>query len=166
MIFWKGRGLLILVFAVLGGSAFAGLFTAISHRSSTEWNTAITLIGASIGAWISALTFCKPEQRTLLDPTTGKPVILIQSHDLYFISARSWAILSSLVAVFTIFLAIAAGPPDEIPAGASAPSGKAKSLFSNVNSLIDTYKNKEVHGNNFAAEKLAQDLSPNCVTRQ
>ncbi len=161
MIIWKGRGLLILLFAALGAMAFAAAFKAISHGPLSEWNTVAGMIGASVGIWVCAMTVCKPNQQTFLDPATRSPIVLKRTHDLYFLSARSWAILISLVTVATIMLTLAAVSPLNKPAEPSSLSGKTTSEFTNANRLIDIYKDKVAHGNTAAAESLAEVFATN-----
>ncbi|MCW0220973.1 MAG: hypothetical protein OJI67_21780 [Prosthecobacter sp.] len=140
MIFWKGRGLLILLFAV--GGFLAG--SALNSTTFAVW-------GGALAVWLFAFTLGKSSQQTLLDPETHQPVILKRSHTLYFLPPIVWAIGFTCLALFVTFA------PEE-DTGPEA-SNTAQDLFNKADDLISNQDNGTANGNTPEALKLAQEFS-------
>lgn len=99
MIIWSGHGILIVLFALLGAIAgsFAGGGVArmIHPEAAPDVSVLGAIIFATAGVWLYALTIGRTTSKTLLDPATGRPVVLHKRHSLFFIPAFGWAIIST-----------------------------------------------------------------------
>src|SRR4051812_44505071 len=83
MIIWGGHGVLIPIFGIigmLGGGFLAGAIGGAVTKGDTNAMVGMSSIGSGIGAaamlWLYALTLGKTKDLRLLDPATGRPVIL------------------------------------------------------------------------------------------
>ncbi len=89
MLIWKGHGILIIVFGVIGGLVCGVLTTGV--YAATHWSWMLRFIvaanfwGAAAAIWLYAKTMGKTVQQTYLDPTTHRPVVIRTSHSLFFI---------------------------------------------------------------------------------
>jgi hypothetical protein len=139
MIIWKGRGILILLFA-LGGFVPGVLLDSMT----------LAFWGAAAGAWLFALTVGKTTQQLLVDPQTQQPVVLKRAHTLYFIPPKGWAVLFTTLALFITFM-----PKNEQSEGSSA----AQVAFKEADNLITSSVNGTVHGNTPQAIAVAKEFA-------
>jgi hypothetical protein len=182
MLIWKGHGILILVFGVIG-SVSSGIMMAKLH-SATQWEWVrdamvyIPFWGAALVIWLYALTMGKTTTQTYFDPATQQPVVIRNSHTLFFIPPVPWAILATLIAC-AISLMSLFGPPvstqerstafigstaDNDSYAFSGPSVASvtpagQSAFDAANRLITLGKGQTAFGNTPAAEKLAAEFA-------
>lgn len=136
MIIWKGRGILIVLFAILG---FAGGVALDSIK------LAVWLAAAAV--WLVALTFGKTTQKVLLDPQTGQQVVFKNSHTLFFIPAKGWAVLMTIFALFMTF----APEKEKGPESSEA----AQAAFKQADDLVSRKSGTGAHGNTPEATALA-----------
>lgn len=159
MLIWKGHGILILVFGVIGGLAL-GMLTAGAY-AATHWGWVGRLIiaanfwGAAGAIWFYAKTMGKPVEKTYLDPATHSPVVIRSSHSLFFIPPVPWAILATLVACLMTVVSFMMPSENFLDGASSSASSAEKTAFDRANSLITSDKGKEAYGNTPEAEKLA-----------
>lgn len=139
MIIWKGRGILILLFA-LGGFVPGVLLDSMT----------LAFWGAAAGVWLFALTVGKTTQQVLVDPQTQQPVVLKRAHTLYFIPPKGWAVLFTTLALFITF-----SPRNEQSEGSEA----AQTAFKEAEKLITSSGYGSVHGNSPQAIALAADFA-------
>lgn len=144
MIIWKGRGILIALFAI------AGLFVGAALNSSI-----LAAWGAAAGAWIFALTVGKTTQQVLVDPQTQQPVVFKRVHTLYFLPPKFWAFLLTIVAVL-----ITVAPRDEMEEG----SETAQAAFKAADSQISSVSKGGINGNTPEAAALAKEFAVSAKT--
>ena len=163
MLIWKGHGILIIVFGIIGGLV-CGFLTAGVY-AATHWSWVLRFIvaanfwGAAAAIWIYAKTMGKTVQQTYLDPTTHRPVVIRTSHSLFFIPPVPWAILATLLACMMTVMSFTKPTEDFMDAAGSSASSPGKSAFEEANSLIAMDKGQETYGNTPEAEKLAAAFS-------
>jgi|GEM_PF-870156 len=163
MIIWKGHGILIIVFGVIGG--LVGGFLTAGVYAATHWSWVLRFIlagnfwGAAAAIWLYAKTMGKTVQQTYLDPTTHRPVVIRTSHSLFFIPPVPWAILASLLACWMTVMSFTKPAEDFMDAAGSSASSPGKAAFDEANHLIAMDQGSEAYGNTPAAEKLAAAFS-------
>lgn len=182
MLIWKGHGILILVFGVIGAVS-SGIMLAGLH-SVTQWEWVrhamvyVPFWGAAAVIWLYALTMGKTTTQTYFDPATQRPVVIRNSHTLFFIPPVPWAILATLIACAISLMALFEPPVSTHEKstalfGSSAdndscafngpsiasvtPAGQA--AFDAANRLITLGKGQSAFGNTPAAEKLAAEFA-------
>ena len=161
MIIWKGHGILILVFGLLGATATSLLVVASSAITHWSWLSHLVLCspfwGAAAAIWLYAKTLGKTVEKTYLDPTTHQPVVLRSSHSLFFIPPVPWAIIATVfacMASLSIFVS-----PSSLMEGSTAGTAPGESAFQDANRLIGSDHGTEAYGNTLKAEKLAADFA-------
>lgn len=163
MLIWKGHGILILVFGILGG-LLAGFATA-SIFAATNWEWAHRMVvpsnlwGAAIAIWLYGRTLGKTIVKTYVDPATRMPVNIKSSHTLFFIPATPWAVLAAVLACLTTMGAFNEPAEAFMSDSQLAVAAPGKAAFKEANRLIDSDKGKTAHGNTPDAEKLAAVFS-------
>lgn len=163
MLIWKGHGILILVFGVIG-SLVCGMLTAGAY-AATNWAWVARLIvaanfwGAAGSIWLYAKTIGKTVEKTYLDPATHSPVVIRSSHSLFFIPAKAWAFLATLLACVMTIVSFTLPLDHFMDGGNSSNSSAEKTAFDQANHLISADKGKEAYGNTPEAEKLAEAFS-------
>ena len=163
MLIWKGHGILIIVFGVIGGLVCGVLTTGV--YAATHWSWMLRFIvaanfwGAAAAIWLYAKTMGKTVQQTYLDPTTHRPVVIRTSHSLFFIPPVPWAILATLLACMMTVMSFIMPAENFMDAAGSSGSSAGKGAFEEANSLIAMDKGQEAYGNTPEAEKLAAAFS-------
>ncbi len=161
MLIWKGHGILILFFGIMG-SLICGMLTAGVY-AATNWTWVARLIvaanfwGAAAAIWLYAKTIGKTVEKTYLDPATHSPVVIRSSHSLFFIPAKPWAILATLLAC--VMTVVSFNLPSEHFMDRASSASLEKTAFDQANHLITADKGKEAYGNTPEAEKLAEAFS-------
>ena len=159
MLIWKGHGILIIVFGVIGGLVCGVLTTGV--YAATHWSWMLRFIvaanfwGAAAAIWLYAKTMGKTVQQTYLDPATHRPVVIRTSHSLFFIPPVPWAILATLLAGWMTVMSFTKPAEDFLGSASSAE----KTAFEEANRLIAIDKGPEAYGNTPDAEKLAAAFS-------
>ncbi len=160
MIIWKGHGILILVFGVLGAVAMSAVVVAAAAVTHWGWIARLMLCaplwGAAGAIWLYAKMIGKTVEKTYLDPTTRQPVVLRSSHSLFFIPPVPLAIIATVLACLAS-LSIFVRPPSLEGGGAGRTDGEA--AFQDANRLIGSDHGTEAYGNTPEAEKLAADFA-------
>jgi hypothetical protein len=163
MIFWKGHGILILVFGVIGVVAGTSIGDFLYSATHWEWVGSLRLCwplwGAAAAIWLYARAVGKTTQRVLIDPATQRRVLIESTHTLYFLSGTVWAVLVTLIAGFATVMALMLPSSPSDFDGMAAESGPGKAAFEEANSLIEMDKGAEAYGNTPEAEKLAAAFS-------
>ena len=156
MIIWSGLGILIPLLTIFG--VFAG--TAISARlGHPAMGLGLGLGMAAIANWgLWQLVYPK-RPRILLDPSTGRPVVLVPRHDLFFIPARVW---TWLLAILALPLLLIGGVGEHAIAKEDALPGCKE--FKAANKLIATNSTGTTHGNSEAAKTAAAEFSSSMKT--
>ena len=100
-IIWSGKGFLVAVFTV-GFSLIANLITNSITGSGVYWDAhkwplAVSLFVSAVACWFVGRFFQNGKAQVLIDPKTGKEVVLRKSHTLFFIPIIWWA---PILAVF------------------------------------------------------------------
>jgi hypothetical protein len=163
MIFWKGHGILILMFGVIGAVAGTSIGGFLHGATHWEWIGRMRLCwplwGAAAAIWLYARTVGKTTQRVLLDPATQRRVLLESSHTLYFLSGTAWAVLVTLMAGFASVMAVMLPSSPSDFDGMAAESGPGANAFEQANHLISMDKGQEAYGNTPDAERMAADFA-------
>lgn len=163
MLIWKGHGILILVFGILG-ALLTGMAWAAGY-AATHWEWMLRMLkpanawGVVLGIWLYGRTIGKTVIKTYIDPATNREVVIKKSHTLFFIPPMLWAVLTALMACMVTVESFNK-PVDELlselKSGGSSPGSAA---FTEANNLIDMDKGKTAYGNTPDAEKLAAAFS-------
>jgi hypothetical protein len=93
-IIWTGKGFLVAVF-VFGSSLIANLITnamtgSASYWEAHKWPFADSLFVSGALCWSVGRQLHSKPARVLLDPNTGKQVVLRNSHTFFFIPVMWW----------------------------------------------------------------------------
>jgi hypothetical protein len=93
-IIWSGKGFLVFVF-VFGFSLIANLIVNSVTGSGAYWDAhkwpfAVSLFISAVVCWFVGRYFQNLNARVLIDPKTGREVILRESHTLFFIPVVWW----------------------------------------------------------------------------
>lgn len=163
MLIWKGHGILILVFGILG-ALLTGMAWAAGY-AATHWEWMLRMLkpanawGVVLGIWLYGRTIGKTVIKTYIDPATHQQVTIKKSHTLFFLSPMIWAVVTGLMAC-VVTVESFNKPTDELlselKSGGSSPASAA---FTEANNLIDMDKGKTAYGNTPDAEKLAAAFS-------
>jgi hypothetical protein len=100
MIVWRGAGILVIVFALFG--AFVG---QVIGQSLLHWRDASGLVGLGlivVGAplvWWRGRALNRRAGRVLVDPATGRPVVLRTTHSLFFLEMEYWAVVLVVIGI-------------------------------------------------------------------
>jgi hypothetical protein len=150
MIIWRGKGILVLLIAILGfmgGIALAvgaaGVF-GIAKEQTARFGPPFGLLIAAVGNFYFARYLDDPaKHRTLVDPRTNQTFVFKDSSSLMFIPVRFWTYIFIVFACLTLALAVVGKVPQaptrkaEAPArcerGYAAPSSLTRSLTSFCN---------------------------------
>ena len=100
-IIWSGKGFLVAVFT-FGFSLIANLITNSITGSGVYWDAhkwplAVSLFVSAVACWFVGRFFQNGKAQVLIDPKTGKEVVLRKSPTLFFIPIIWWA---PILAVF------------------------------------------------------------------
>jgi hypothetical protein len=141
MIFWKGRGIFIALFALVGfvvGTVFG--------------STIVAFWAAAAAVWTFAFTLGKTRRQILLDPESHREVVVKHIHSLYFLPPKFWAAVLTMFALFMTF-----APSKE---KGDAASQAAEAQFEAANSLISSNDDGNIaHGNSKEALAMATSFS-------
>lgn len=159
MLIWKGHGILIPVFGVLGALVASVPYFMLAAITQVGFlinmGPAVACFGAAVGIWIYGAFIGKTTEQTLLDPQTGQPVIYRRSHTFWFIPPLPWAILAALLGMFMAVMGVFMPTTGS---GSKTASGGEK-LFEAADDMIRSDKGKEAFGNNTKARALAADFA-------
>ncbi|WP_395744707.1 hypothetical protein [Prosthecobacter sp.] len=163
MLIWKGHGILILVFGILGG--LLGGAGAAAAYAATHWEWMLRMVGpanlwgASMAIALYGRTIGKTISKTYLDPATRLYVDIKTSHSFFFIPAIPWAVLVAVMASVSTVRSFTAPAVDFMSDSQLAAAAPAKAAFKEANRLIDMDQGKTAYGNTPDAEKLAAGFS-------
>ncbi|MRX06376.1 hypothetical protein GJ697_00845 [Pseudoduganella sp. FT25W] len=108
MIVWRGYGILVLVFTVIGyalGKVGAeqiwGTPLAPNYRQGAE--LAGMLLAAAIVYGLHRLIEARQAPRAFVDKATGEEIIVKPRHDLFFIPLKIWPYILALLGVWFFF---------------------------------------------------------------
>lgn len=159
MIIWKGHGILILVFGVIGAVAGSMLGGVLFAGTQSIWMGRVSMCapfwGAALAIGLYAKTMGKSSVQSLLDPATQRHVLIRKSHTLFFIPPMPWAVLAILAACVVSFFAVV------VPSSSFEREKEVAgtSAFEQANELISADQGQEAYGNTPEAEKLAADFA-------
>lgn len=105
-IIWSGKGFLVAV-TVFGFSLMAKFITnsltgSRAYWDAHKWPMAISLFASAAACLPLGLYFHELGSRVLIDPKTGKKVVLRQSHTLFFIPVLWWPPLLALIGLIAL----------------------------------------------------------------
>jgi hypothetical protein len=164
MLIWKGHGILILVFSVIASVAASLVVSTLFAVTHWAWMGRLLVCapfwGAAAAIWLYAKTMGQSTTNTYLDPATHQPVVIRNSHTLFFIPPVPWAILATIVACAMSLLAVFISE-DRLQPHSSVVEGSssAKAAFVEANRLITIGKGQQAFGNTPDAERLAAEFS-------
>jgi hypothetical protein len=93
-IIWTGKGFLVAVFA-FGFSLMANLISnsltgSGAYWDSHKWPLGVSLFVSAVACWFAGRFFQNRKAQVLIDPRTGKEVVLQKSHTLFFVPMKWW----------------------------------------------------------------------------
>ena len=105
-IIWSGKGFLVAVF-VFGFSLIANLVSNSVTGSGAYWDAhkwpfAVSLFVSAVTCWFVGRFLRVQKARILVDPKTGKEVVLRQSHTLFFIPVMWWGPILAVFGLISI----------------------------------------------------------------
>jgi hypothetical protein len=98
MIIWKGYGLLVAVYAIVG--FVSGVLFSNAIGTDHTWPVALSLSLAAAANYFTAKKF-ESKSKILIDPETGQQVILENDNSLFFIPMKYW---TYIIAGFALLL--------------------------------------------------------------
>jgi hypothetical protein len=96
MIIWKGYGLLVAVYAIVG--FVIGVLFSNAIETDHTWPVALSLSLAAAANYFTAKKL-DSKSKILIDPETGQQVILKNSDSLFFIPMMYWTYIIAGLAV-------------------------------------------------------------------
>lgn len=151
MIIWKGLGILVPVFAILGSIAGSVAGSLLGHPGL---GAGLGLGAAAIGNWFIWKAINAQPGKVLVDPQTGQQVMLKSTHSLFFIPAGFW---TWPMLLFAVFLTLgAAGAKKSQERDEKTPGYKE---FEAAHALIGSGSKGQIHGNTEAAKSAAREFS-------
>ena len=96
MIIWKGYGLLVAVYAIVG--FVIGVLFSNAIDTDHTWPIALSLSLAAAANYFTAKKL-ESKSKTLIDPENGQQVILKRSDSLFFIPMMYWTYIIAALAV-------------------------------------------------------------------
>lgn len=103
MIFvWTGWGVLVLLYG-LAGLLVGGVIGNVAGLGSRQLITiGICEVLAALGVWFTGVRLNGQPGRRLVDPKTGKDVVLRRRHTLFWIPMQYWAPVLALIGVIVM----------------------------------------------------------------
>src|SRR5262249_42131642 len=149
MIIWRGKGILVLLIAILGFMVGTGLAVGIAGvfgmaaEQTARFGPSFGLLIGAVGNFYFARYLDDPaKHRTLVDPRTNQTFVFKDNSSLMFIPVRFWTYILIVFACLTLVLGLVGKVPQaptrkaavETPArcepGYAAPSSLTRSLTS------------------------------------
>ena len=96
MIIWKGYGLLVAVYAIVG--FVIGVLFSNAIETDHTWPVALSLSLAAAANYFTAKKL-ESKSKTLIDPESGQQVILKRGDSLFFIPMMYWTYIIAGLAV-------------------------------------------------------------------
>lgn len=108
---WSGLGFLVVVFT-FGSSLIANLICNSVTGSEAYWNAhkwplAVSLFLSAAVCWFVGRFFHSRKAQVLVDPNTGKEVVLRKSHSLFFIPMMWWGPVLAVCGLIALVLDLA-----------------------------------------------------------
>ena len=156
MIIWSGFGILI-PFVAIAGVVLGSLISGSLGMSGAGPGIGLGL--AAVMNWGLWKMIYPKTPKVLIDPETGKQVLLNPKHGLFFIPTRAWTWILVILAVPMILAGVAS--EREAAKEATKPGFKE---FTAANDLIDSKNKGPCHGNTNAAKQAASGFSSSMKT--
>lgn len=104
MIIWQGWGIVVVAIAFVAALA-AG---AIAEATGGDTTTLIGLFLIPAGAitWFLGKRMNRNAERTLVDPSTGEPVVIRNHHTLFFVRVEWWGPIMAVLGIFLFITGI------------------------------------------------------------
>jgi hypothetical protein len=151
MIIWSGLGILIPLVTVFG-LLIGGLLGAAVGQSGVGLGLGFAI--AAFGNWGLWKMIYPKTPKILIDPATGREVVVTPKHSLFFIPAKAWTWILAILAVPGIAIGIS-GERDHAREAAT-PGYKE---FEAADRLINTKRDAEIHGSSEPAKQAAGEFS-------
>ena len=107
MIIWSGFGILIPVIvaicAVLSQLLLNAAVRDDQYYQSHSWPPLIALTVSAIFVWLLSQRLSRQPSRRLIDPATGKTVLLQRRDSLFFVPVRYWPPILVVVGMVLVF---------------------------------------------------------------
>lgn len=100
MIIWKGYGLLVAVYAIVG--FVIGVLFSSAIETDHTWPIALSLSLAAAANYFTAKKL-ESKSKILIDPENGQQVILKRGDSLFFIPMMYWTFIIAGLAVLLLF---------------------------------------------------------------
>ena len=101
MLIWSGLGFLVPIIAfvwmLVTSSAVNAAFHDDEYFGAHAWPGLLVIALSASSAWLLARRLDRQPGRRLVDPATGREVILKPRHSLFFTPPRFWPLLVILV---------------------------------------------------------------------
>lgn len=103
---WTGKGFLVAVFT-FGFSLIANLISNSVTGSGAYWDThkwplAVSLFVSAVACLFVGRFFQNRNAQVLIDPKTGKEVVLQKSHTLFFIPMTWWGLILAVLGLVAL----------------------------------------------------------------
>ena len=107
MLIWSGLGILIPVIVAVCALLSEMVLNAALHDDkyyqSHSWPALLAMTIAAMFVWLLSQRLNKQPGKRLVDPATGKDVILRPRHSLFFVPVRYWPPLLVVCGVALLF---------------------------------------------------------------
>lgn len=108
MLIWRGYGIMVAIFAVLGLLASKigaeRLFGVPIPVDKKQWSELIGLcFAAALVYGLHLLLQRSSEPRAVIDKKTGTEMVLVTKHDLFFIPVRYWPFILVALGLMSFF---------------------------------------------------------------
>lgn len=106
MLIWQGWGIMV-VGIVIGCSLMVyALLEAITGSTvywrSHDWPVGVTLLVAGVLCWATGPFLSQRNAKILLDPQTGKQVVVGESHTFFFMPVHWWGPILGVLGMWAI----------------------------------------------------------------
>ena len=107
MIIWSGFGILVPVImavcALLTQLLIDGALHDDKYYDTHAWPATVAMMVTALFVWLLSRRLSQQPGRRLVDPATGKDVILQPRHSLFFVPLRYWPPILMVFGVVLIF---------------------------------------------------------------
>ena len=101
MIIWKGYGVMVLVYTVVG--LFIGAMLSDAAQTEHAWPFAVGLFIAAAGNFYTASKL-EGNDRLVVDPETGEKLLLKRGDSLFFVPMKYWTWVMVALALLYAFM--------------------------------------------------------------
>jgi len=102
MIIWQGLGILVpAIFVATTVPVFIIAIALFGDESANHpWTMGLALLLSAVCCWFVGKRLHNPDRgKVVLDPSSGREIVLLPSHSLFFVKMEYWGVLFAILGV-------------------------------------------------------------------